>query len=116
MKRLIAHPLIPIVVVATLLTVAALLLRRHFEDKEIASLTIEHSNAIDITPAQIRSIERIGQWEFLVIDDEEMVDSVRRRTLGRDDRLTRIYQGRLRLGINMDECSADWVLAHGDTV
>lgn len=76
---------------------------------------VTHSNTIDLTPAQIRSIERIGEWEFLAVADEEMIDTVRWRLFGRD-RLVRIYRGTLHIGINMEDCKDDWVLAHGDTV
>ena len=34
------------------------------------SIGITQNNRIDITPTQIRSIERIGEWEFLSISDE----------------------------------------------
>ena len=81
----------------------------------LVEVGVTHSNAIDLTPAQIRSIESIGEWEFLAIADEEMIDTVRRRFFGRD-RLVRIYRGTLHLGINLEACKEGWVLAHGDTV
>ena len=34
------------------------------------------NEAIDITPTQIQSIEAIGEWEFLSISNEELVDTV----------------------------------------
>ena len=55
-----------------------------------------------LSPTQVESIEAIGQWEFLAISDEELVDTVRRGFFG-DDQLVRIYYGTLRLGIDMDE-------------
>lgn len=68
------------------------------------------------TPAQIRSIERIGQWEFLSIEDEELVDTVRRRLMLPDQYLARIYKGTLRLGIDLSQAPQDWVTTQGDTV
>ena len=109
-------------IVATVLVIAVIVggafwlrsCREHAND--LVTVGIRHDNSIDLTPTQIRSIERIGEWEFLAIADEEMIDTVRRRFFGRDDRLVRIYKGTLRLGIDLSECQEGWVLAHGDTV
>lgn len=79
------------------------------------SLSADFNREIDLTPAQIRSVERIGQWEFLSISDEEMVDTVVSHLLGRDDRLVRIYQGTLRLGIDFSDCQEHWATSRGDT-
>ena len=37
-----------------------------------------------LSPTQVESIEAIGQWEFLAINDEELVDTVRRGFFGDD--------------------------------
>ncbi len=68
-----------------------------------------------ISPTQVKSIEEIGQWEFLTVTDEEMVDTVRRGFFG-DDELIRIYYGILRLGIDMKDVKEDWMQADGDTI
>lgn len=68
------------------------------------------------TPMRIESIRSIGQWEFLSIDDEEIVDTIRRHWLTPDDQLVRIYRGTLRLGIDFRQCQDDWALAYSDTV
>jgi len=73
------------------------------------------SETIDITPTQIESIEAIGEWEFLSISNEELVDTVRKGLL-RDDELVRIYYGTLRLGINMRQAQPHWLTTSGDTV
>lgn len=70
---------------------------------------------IDLTPTQIQSIEAIGEWEFLSISNEELVDTVRKGLL-RDDQLVRIYYGTLRLGINMRQAGPHWITTEGDTV
>lgn len=39
---------------------------------------IVRNGNVDITPVQIERIRQIGQWEFLSLSDEELVDTVRR--------------------------------------
>lgn len=73
---------------------------------------LEVDNGIDVTPEQIASIRAIGQWEFLSISDEELVDTVRKGFFT-DDKLVRIYYGTLRLGIDMSRVH---IYVEGDTV
>ncbi|MGN0282681.1 MAG: DUF4230 domain-containing protein [Prevotella sp.] len=80
-----------------------------------SSIDIVGNDRIDITPQQIQSIKAIGQWEFLAINDEVMVDTVRRGIFS-DDHLTRIYYGTLRLGIDMHRVQPGWIEAQGDTI
>ena len=114
--RLLNHQLLLVVLISVTLVLGASYIRKHFEDMELLSVQLVSSTAIDLTPTQIRSIERIGKWEFLTISDEEMVDTIRHRTFQKDNRLVRIYHGTLRLGINLAECKDGWVTTHGDTV
>lgn len=79
------------------------------------TLSLTTDDKIDITPVQIASIERIGQWELLSVADEELVDTVRHGLFG-DDRLVRIYYGTLRLGIDLSEAPQGWLRTEGDTV
>lgn len=72
------------------------------------SISIGADRRIDITPAQIQSIKDIGQWEFLSIADEELVDTVDRGFF-RDKELVRIYYGTLRLGIDMSKINEKWI-------
>jgi hypothetical protein len=74
--------------------------------------TVGSDTQIDVTPTQIMSIKAIGEWEFLSINDEELVDTTRKRLLA-DDELVRIYYGTLRLGVDMRQVS---ITARGDTV
>lgn len=71
-------------------------------------LKVERRTTIDLTPERIQSIRDVGQWEFLSINDEEMVEWSRQRTFV-TDRLVRIYQGTLRIGIDLDKASDNWV-------
>jgi hypothetical protein len=64
---------------------------------------------------QIQSIRDIGQWEFLSVTDEELVDTVR-KGLFRDDHLVRIYYGTMRLGIDLAKVSEGWITTSGDSV
>ena len=82
---------------------------------QTAKVEIVGNDSIDITPQQIQSIKAIGQWEFLAINDEVMVDTVR-RGIFYDDHLTRIYYGTLRLGVDMHRTKPGWIVAHGDTI
>ena len=70
---------------------------------------------IDVTPTMIRSIEQIGEWSFLEINDEELVDTVRRGIFSNDE-LVRIYYGTLRLGINLKDAKERWLSMSGDTL
>lgn len=70
---------------------------------------------IDVTPTMIRSIEQIGEWSFLEINDEELVDTVRRGIFSNDE-LVRIYYGTLRLGINLKDAKEEWLSMSGDTL
>ena len=61
---------------------------------------------IGITPTQIQSIKAIGEWEFLSISNEELVDTIR-KGLFKDDQLVRIY---------MHQANPQWLTVQGDTV
>ena len=76
---------------------------------------VEVDDGINITPEQIQRIRDIGQWEFLSISNEELVDTVRKGVFS-DDQLVRIYYGTLRLGIDLSKTKKNWITAHGDTV
>lgn len=78
------------------------------KDNTVSVATEENTT---LSPTQIESIEAIGQWEFLAISDEELVDTVRKGFFG-DDQLVRIYYGTLRLGIDMKDASEGWIHAN----
>lgn len=80
-----------------------------------AEMAFVSDGRIDVTPEQIESIRAIGEWEFLSVSDEELVDTVRRGFFS-DDRLARIYYGTMRLGIDMRELTSDRITVIGDTV
>lgn len=78
-------------------------------------ITIGTDNQIELTPTQIQSMKAIGEWEFLSVSAEEMVDTVR-KGIFRDDELVRIYYGTLRLGLNMHRLQQGWIKVEGDSV
>ena len=78
-------------------------------------VSVDVDQTINITPEQIESIKAIGEWEFLAIADEELVDTVRKGIFS-DDHLVRIYYGTVRLGINMHHVEPGWIKASGDSI
>ena len=78
-------------------------------------IEIGSNENIEPTPTQIQSIRDIGEWEFLSISAEEMVDTVRKGFFS-DDELVRIYYGTLRLGIDMQQLSDDAITTQGDSI
>ena len=97
--------------VLTLVAVVTLLWWLLFCEKD-NHLSLESDSLINPTPEQIQSIKSIGEWEFLSISTEELVDTVRRSLLRRDE-LARIYYGTLRLGFNMKDIE---ISTQGDSV
>jgi len=79
------------------------------------SFTIGYSDKIDDTPTIVEQMKEIGQWEFLSISDEELVDTVRRGFFS-DDELVRIYYGTLRIGIDFSQCDEKWIERKGDSI
>lgn len=100
------------VVRALLLVVVILVLWWLLFAEKDNHIALEVDDGIDVTPQQIESIRAIGQWEFLSITTEELVDTVRKGFIS-DDHLARIYYGTLRLGVDMSRVQLE---ARGDTV
>lgn len=73
------------------------------------------SDRIDVTPNVVEQMREIGQWEFLSITDEELVDTVRTGFFS-DDELVRIYYGTMRIGIDFSQCDESWIEREGDSV
>ena len=98
--------------VLILIAVLFLVIRNVDSDNHIGVKDAKHTV---VSPTQIKSLEDIGEWEFLSIADEELIDTVSHGFFG-DNRLVRIYYGTIRLGINMHEVHAGWLHMEGDTV
>ena len=80
-----------------------------------ARLEVGADNSIGLTPTQIESIKAVGEWEFLSISTEELIDTTRKRLFS-DDQLVRIYYGTLRLGVNMKQVEPGWIEQRHDTL
>ncbi len=120
-RSLLLMPLRALLIKALLivvLVVVVVLVARHYINKVSSTSTMTEvvkDERIDITPSQIRSIEQIGEWSFLEINDEELIDTIRHGFFS-DDELVRIYYGTLRLGINLKEAHEGWLAMQNDTL
>lgn len=109
-----ARQILTYVTIATFIALVAVLA---WKGRSGGGETKEEPNGkISVTPTQIKSVKETGEWEFLTIDVEELADTTATRLIGSDRRLTRIYYGTLRLGIDLRKAADDWVKMDGDTV
>ncbi len=104
-----------IAVAVAVALVIVLLVRNTVSAVKETEVDIDVNSQINITPEQIKSIKDIGEWEFLSIADEELVDTVRKGFFS-DDHLVRIYYGTVRLGINMRQTAPGWIETIGDSI
>lgn len=81
----------------------------------LPGLHSEDTSEMIMTPSEIESIRRIGQWEFMAINDEELVDTVRKGFFS-DDHLVRIYYGTIRLGLDLSDFGASRISRHEDSL
>ena len=79
------------------------------------SVGLSTDDHIDITPTQIQEIQNIGQWEFLSINDEELIDTVSRGFFS-DSELVRIYYGTVRLGVDLRQAGPQRLHVEGDSI
>lgn len=114
-KTLITLNRLRVTAVAAAVIIVAVVILKLVSASRNNEISLSADNSIDITPEQIQSIKDIGEWEFLSVTDEEMVDTTRRRLLA-TDRLVRIYYGTMRLGINMHHVRPGWIRTSGDSV
>ena len=91
----------------------AMKLFRSWQDDE-PLVSIMQNTEIDKTPEEITAIRQIGEWEFLSVSTEELVERHESRMMG-DKHLVRIYQGTIRIGLDTNDFSDEWFVAKGDT-
>lgn len=106
------YKIIALLAVVLIVVIAVVWLVRQVGQTKV---TVSVDEKIGITPEQIVSMKSIGEWEFLSIADEELVDTTRKGMLS-DDHLVRIYYGTVRLGINMHQVAPHWIRTMGDSV
>ena len=104
-----------LIVTAIGVILAILLLWWLIRGVQQTEISLDADQHIDITPHQIESIRAIGQWEFLAINNEELVDTTRKGIFS-DDHLARIYYGTVRLGIDMQKMDSTWITTQGDSI
>lgn len=113
MKELKRHAIIAgIIAIACCVIILAVVVVRC---SNTTALHLGGKGKLTMTATQIDSLRSIGQWEFLSIADEEVVDTIRHGFFG-DDRLARIYYGTLRLGIDLSKAPDGWISNDKDTV
>lgn len=104
--------LISATVTLVLVVAAVFLIKRTLSDQHVE---VTHNQEISVTPVVMESIRNTGQWVFMEIADEELVDTVRHGFFG-DDELTRVYYGTLRLGFDMQQYKEEWLSVRGETL
>ena len=104
-----------ILVTLVLLTVVAFAAIWLYQGVRQTEVSLGADQRIDLTPQQIQSIKDIGQWEFLSVSDEQLVDTTRRGIFS-DDHLVRIYYVTMRLGIDMRQLETGWIQREGDSL
>lgn len=111
------HPLLRLILTAATLIALVSMVVVLATKGTVNSITLGPDNSgISIGTTQLKSVRDIGQWEFLTISDEELVDSTAGRILGSDKQITRIYYGTLRLGIDMTQLGKNAIRMHEDTL
>ena len=79
----------------------------------VAYRTLTNSNdavdkPIEQSPEEIMRLQAIGQWEFLSVEAEELVERHYSGLMSERD-LVCIYRGTLRIGVDMRKLPSDWV-------
>ena len=87
----------------------------YFKMHDGVGMSFFTNDRIDDTPTIVEQMREIGQWEFLSISDEELIDTVRTGFFS-DDELVRIYYGTLRIGIDFSQCDEKWIEKDGDSI
>lgn len=103
------------ITIAIAVIVVALLAVWVYRSLDDARLEMGSDDRIGLTPTQIESIKAVGEWEFLSVSTEELVDTTRKRLFS-DDQLVRIYYGTLRLGVDMKQVEPGWIEQRNDTL
>lgn len=107
------HRLTIFLCIVAIIAIAVLLFVFYQKTKD-DNIVIRANDNINLTPTLVDKMQSIGQWEFLAISDEELIDTIHRGFFSKDE-LVRIYYGTLRLGIDFKNCSKEWIRKDKDT-
>lgn len=105
------NKIIIILIIVVLVLVGVLL----FSLRKQPLVSVSSEGHMESTPVEVEQIRAIGEWEFLTVSDEEIVDTVRHGFFG-DDELSRIYYGTLRFGIDLSKADEQSVSVKGDSL
>lgn len=105
------NKIILILLIVVLVLVGVLL----FSLRKQPLVSVSTEGHMESTPVEVEQIRAIGEWEFLTVSDEEIVDTMRHGFFG-DDELSRIYYGTLRFGIDMSKADEQSVSVKGDSL
>jgi hypothetical protein len=105
------NKIIIILIIVVLVLVGVLL----FSLRKQPLVSVSSEGHMESTPVEVEQIRAIGEWEFLTVSDEEIVDTVRHGFFG-DDELSRIYYGTLRFGIDMSKADEQSVSVKDDSL
>lgn len=80
------------------------------------SVKTGHTTEVTVTPTPVDldSIHNIGQWSFLSIELDQVVDTIDKGFFS-SDRISVGYHGTLHYGIDMSKADKDWVKIENDT-
>lgn len=97
-----------IIFLIAVIAVSVVALRVLIKCEDEVKGTKEEKVEIKHTPILVSTLQEIGQWEFLAIEDDEIVDTIRKGIIY-DDVLTRIYHGTVRIGVDMKKMRKKWI-------
>lgn len=97
-----------IIFLIAVIAVSVVALRVLIKCEDEVKGTKEEKVEIKHTPILVSTLQEIGQWEFLAIEDDEIVDTIRKGIIY-DDVLTRIYRGTVRIGVDMKKMRKKWI-------
>lgn len=98
---------------ACIAIIAAIFYLLHFTRNVHTGHTTEV--AVTPTPVDLDSIRAIGQWSFLSIELDQVVDTVDKGFFS-SDRISVGYHGTLHYGIDMSKVGNKWVRIEKDTI
>ncbi len=101
-----------IIIIIAVLAIASFIAFKQCSREPVVKM--ERTEKITPTPNILTEVKNVGKWEFLDVAIEELVDTTKGKLL--KDRMSAIYRGVLRYGIDFSQAEEDWFTTAGDTV